>query len=120
MVTAYNGLFTVTDAQWNHSLPVPKTSCAKMKVFCVAAKNDQIALGTIHKGLILIDCKTMKLKYFNENNGLHNNTVLSVAFDTFGNLWAGLEYGIDYVCLTLLLRIYIHTPTLMEADIRQQ
>lgn len=31
VVTAYNGCFTVTDAQWNHSLPVPKTSCAKMK-----------------------------------------------------------------------------------------
>ena len=42
----------------------------------------------------------MQLKYFNENNGLRNNTVLSVSFDTTGNLWAGLDSGIDYVCLS--------------------
>ena len=42
------------------------------EVFCVAKKDDKIALGTIHKGLVLVDCSTMQLKYFNENNGLRN------------------------------------------------
>lgn len=42
----------------------------------------------------------MDVKYFNENNGLRNNTVLSVAFDGQGNLWAGLDSGIDHVCLS--------------------
>ena len=35
--------------------------------------------------------KQPDVKYFNENNGLRNNTVLSVAFDGQGNLWAGLD-----------------------------
>ena len=100
VVTAYNGLFYCDGRTMEPFVTGAEDFMRENEVFCVAAKNDQIALGTIHKGLILIDCKTMKLKYFNENNGLHNNTVLSVAFDTFGNLWAGLDSGIDYVCLT--------------------
>lgn len=49
--------------------------------------------------MLLIDCKAMQLKYFNENNGLQN----SVAFDAGNNLWAGLDSGIDYVCLNTSL-----------------
>lgn len=79
--------------------PVPKSLCVRMKSLR-SQKDDKIALGTIHKGLVLVDCSTMQLKYFNENNGLRNNTVLSVSFDTTGNLWAGLDSGIDYVCLS--------------------
>lgn len=82
-------------------------------------KDDKIALGTIHKGLVLVDCSTMQLKYFNENNGLRNNTVLSVSFDTTGNLWAGLDSGIDYVCLSSPLRISIPIPIPTARDIRR-
>lgn len=77
-------------------------------------------MGTIHKGLLLIDCNTMQLKYFNENNGLRNNTVLSVSFDSTGNLWAGLDSGIDYVCLSSPLPISILIPILMARDIRRR
>lgn len=50
-------------------------------------------------GLILLNKSTMQVKYFNENNGLQNNTVLSLGFDSRENLWAGLDNGIDYICL---------------------
>ena len=48
---------------------------------------------------MLMDCTTRELSFFNENNGLQNNTVLSVSFDPAGNLWAGLDNGMAYVCL---------------------
>ncbi len=100
VVTAYNGLF------FSDGITVKPFSTSgdlfmrENEVFCVAKNGDQIALGTIHKGLMLIDLSTGKLSFFNENNGLHNNTVLSVAFDALGNLWAGLDSGIDYICLS--------------------
>lgn len=72
---------------------------AENEIFCVAASDEAIALGTVHKGIVLIDYETFGVKYFNENNGLQNNTVLSLAFDAQRNLWAGLDKGIDYVCL---------------------
>ncbi|NDW13870.1 transcriptional regulator [Bacteroides sp. 214] len=100
VVTAYDGLF-----HCDGDLCVPyKTGVEEFlsenEVFCVATSGDLIALGTVHKGIVMVDRSTLEVKYFNENNGLQNNTVLSVAFDSYGNLWAGLDNGIDYVCLS--------------------
>ena len=100
VVTAYSGLYYCDGKSVEPFVVGAEDFIRENEVFCVAEKEGKIALGTIHKGLLLIDCNTMQLKYFNENNGLHNNTVLSVSFDVAGNLWAGLDSGIDYVCLT--------------------
>jgi ligand-binding sensor domain-containing protein/DNA-binding CsgD family transcriptional regulator len=99
VVTAYDGLF-----HCDGELCVPlKTGVERFlsenEIFCVAASGELIALGTVHKGVVLINRSTQEVKYFNENNGLQNNTVLSLAFDPYGNLWTGLDNGIDYVCL---------------------
>lgn len=99
IVTAYNGLFYCDGWTAVPFITGAEEFMRDNEVFCVAAKDDKIALGTIHKGVVLIDCNTMKVKYFNENNGLRNNTVLSVAFDDKGDLWTGLDSGIDYICL---------------------
>ena len=100
VVTAYNGLFYCNGRTTVPFVTGAEDFMCENEVFCVAAQDDKIALGTIHKGLLLIDCSTMDVKYFNENNGLRNNTVLSVAFDSRGNLWAGLDSGVDYVSLS--------------------
>lgn len=100
VATAYNGLFYCDGRTMEPFVTGAEEFMRANEVFCVAKQEDKIALGTIHKGLVLIDCSTMQLKYFNENNGLRNNTVLSVSFDATGNLWAGLDSGIDYVCLS--------------------
>lgn len=100
VATAYNGLYYCNGKTVEPFVTGAEEFIRENEVFCVAKRDNKVALGTIHKGLLLIDCSTMQLKYFNENNGLHNNTVLSVSFDIAGNLWAGLDSGIDYVCLT--------------------
>ena len=99
IVTAYHGLF-----YWNKQTLTPLFTGAeefmlKNEVFCITIYDHLIALGTIHKGILLIDTETNQLKYFNENNGLRNNTVLSLTFDNTGNLWAGLDNGINYICI---------------------
>lgn len=72
---------------------------AKYEIFCVSIKGDKIALGTIRKGVMIIDLRTSFFKTFNEKNGLQDNTVLSLKFDSSGNLWAGLTSGIDCIAL---------------------
>lgn len=100
VVTAYNGLYYCDGCTVEPFITGAEDFMRENEVFCVAKQGDKIALGTIHKGLVLIDCNTLQLNYFNEYNGLRNNTVLSVSFDSTGNLWAGLDSGIDYVCLS--------------------
>lgn len=99
VVTAYHGLYYCDGHTTVPFLTGVEDFMRQNEVFCAATSGHKIALGTVHKGLLLIDLQTRQVKYFNEYNGLQNNTVLSVAFDYWGNLWAGLDSGIDYVCL---------------------
>jgi DNA-binding CsgD family transcriptional regulator len=99
IVTAYDGLFHCDGESCVPLTTGVERFLSENEVFCVAYSGDLIALGTVHKGIVLFNRSTREVKYFNENNGLQNNTVISLAFDPQGNLWAGLDNGIDYVCL---------------------
>lgn len=110
IVTAYKGLFYYHENKVTPFLTGAEGFMFHNEVFCVASSSDLIALGTVHKGILLINKKTMQVKHFNENNGLQNNTVLSLAFDSQNNLWAGLDSGIDYICLnSALTNLYSHS-----------
>ena len=67
------------------------------KVFCAAVNGQYLAFGTIRNGLVVKDMKTGRCEYANLSTGLQNNTVLSVRFDTWGNVWMGLDYGVSYL-----------------------
>lgn len=99
VVTAYDGLFYCDGESCTQFKIGVEDFLKEHEVFCVAASGSQIALGTVHKGIVVIDLTQCYVKFFNENNGLQNNTVLSLSFDAQENLWAGLDSGIDYVCL---------------------
>ena len=68
-------------------------------VYCVAYNNRYLGFGTIKNGLIVKDLKSGINYYSNSNTGLQNNTVLSIFFDDFENIWLGLDTGISYVML---------------------
>ncbi len=59
-----------------------------------------VAFGTIQNGLIITDCQGNLVKLVNKSSGLQNNTILSTFVDNDGNLWLGLDNGIDYVELS--------------------
>lgn len=69
----------------------------RARIYCAAMSGDRLALGTIGDGAIVVDITTGEAMYANVNTGLPNNTVLSVCFDGFGNLWLGLDNGISYM-----------------------
>lgn len=99
IATAFNGLFYATD---NEITPFPTGAedfMRRNEVFSLAVSSQYIAVGTIHRGLVLINPATNQQFYYNEQNGLQNNTILSLAFDTYDNLWLGLDDGIDYILL---------------------
>jgi ligand-binding sensor domain-containing protein/DNA-binding CsgD family transcriptional regulator len=54
-------------------------------------------LGTVRDGLFIIDNKGMLIQHIDHKKGLQNNTILKVFSDRAGNLWLGLDNGIDYV-----------------------
>lgn len=105
--TAFDGLFYGDANSVKPFFTGEEEFMHRNEIFSLAATDHQIAVGTIHKGLLLIDTKTGKRNYYNDQNGLQNNTVLSIGFDKTGGLWLGLDNGIDYISLnTSLTSLY--------------
>lgn len=73
----------------------------------IRLSDGRLALGTILNGVFVI--KGQQVQYhLNKNNGLQNNTILSLFEDNKQNLWLGLDKGMDLVAL--------HDPMLYYTD----
>ncbi len=68
--------------------------------------NGNYAFGTILNGIYLLRPDGSTLRHINKENGLQNNTVLSMHEDRMQNLWLGLDKGIDLVDLTAPLTFF--------------
>lgn len=55
------------------------------------------AFGSIQNGLIITNNSGEIVQHINKESGLANNTVLSMKIDQWGNLWCGLDNGINYI-----------------------
>jgi ligand-binding sensor domain-containing protein/DNA-binding CsgD family transcriptional regulator len=68
------------------------------QIFSAAVVQDKYyAIGTVQEGVIITDESGKVIQHINRQNGLQNNTVLKVFTDWVGNLWLGLDNGIDYL-----------------------
>lgn len=70
-----------------------------------------IAFGTIQNGLFISDLQGNLVNQINTNNGLQNNTVLALHATDEGNLWLGLDQGLDFV--------WLKSPVQRYADLEQ-
>ena len=73
----------------------------------IRLRNGNFILGTISNGVIKLDTNGNVLFQMNKNSGLSNNTVLSAFQDISGNIWMGLDNGIDVLNLNSPYRVYI-------------
>ena len=72
-------------------------------------RDNSIVLGTVSKGYFQLTSDG-ELKYdLNFENGLSNNTVLSVFEDQQNNLWLGLDIGISFINLSTQFTVYNDT-----------
>lgn len=68
--------------------------------------NGNYVFGTILGGLFITDANGNILHQINQENGLQNNTVLSLYEDQMNMLWVGLDKGIDLVEVSSPLLFY--------------
>lgn len=97
IVTAFDGIYRL-DRDGMSAYPTPITPFLKEnQVFSAATNGTQYAFGTVNRGLVVHDFESGINLYANMATGMQNNTVLAVAFDANGNIWAGLDNGIDHM-----------------------
>jgi len=63
----------------------------------VELPNGRFGLGTISKGLVVIDHEGRLVEHVNHESGLHDNTIYFTYEDRQGNLWLSLNRGIARV-----------------------
>ena len=77
------------------------------QLYALAVQGNRIAVGTVQQGIVVMEADGTHCRYISRSEGLQNNTILSMTFDALGNLWVGLDQGIDYVQLSAG-RLYLH------------
>lgn len=69
------------------------------KVNAMVAVKNQLIVGTILQGIFVYNMNGELIKNINTSTNLQNNTILSLHTDAEGNLWAGMDKGLDYIDL---------------------
>ncbi len=107
VVMESSGLYSISESGFERiDFPV-NDLLENLTVYCAEKlQNDDLALGTISQGVVIIT-KSGILKYhIKQTNGLINNTVLSVFEDSKNNLWLGLDNGINCLNMQSPIQIY--------------
>ena len=72
----------------------------------IKLSNGNYAFGTILNGLFILKPDGSTVYHISKENGLQNNTILSLFEDHAHNLWAGLDKGIDLLDLNTPLTFF--------------
>lgn len=94
--TKNDGIFTFKNGElrpWPNPLN-PRLKAAQLNKATRLADGG-LAFGTILDGVFLLDSLENLRFHLNQEAGLQNNTILSMLADRAGNLWLGLDKGID-------------------------
>ena len=65
-----------------------------------------LLLGSVENGLYHINANGKMLHHLNQENGLQNNTILTLYLDDKQNAWAGLDNGISVLNLNSPFRLF--------------
>lgn len=96
--TLKDGLFLLEGNQLQPlSIPSLDDFIKENRIYCaIKDSSGGIVLGTSAAGVLVLTADFRLKTHINRNNGLQKNNVLSLSTDHHGNLWIGLDNGIDY------------------------
>lgn len=98
--THFNGLYIYEDGKVSPFHTDVDNYIRHNMLYTIAVSEDNIAIGTVSGGVVVVDKQGNSPMYINMQSGLQNNTVLCLMFDVSGDLWCGLDQGIDKVSVS--------------------
>ena len=107
IATERSGMYWLRDGQLTLWQTPPFTVLANDQINRFQQLRDgTIAVGTILGGLYLLRPDGTLWHHLDRSSGLQNNTVIGLLQDAAGDLWLGLDRGIDLVVLSDPLRYF--------------
>lgn len=99
ILTNFNGFFLFDGVNVRPFKTMADQYITDNQAFCAVLSGDDLAVGTVKRGAVVINLKNGYTTYINKQTSLQNNTVLSLAFDKNHNLWMGLDSGVSLALL---------------------
>ena len=97
IATDFHGLYLYDGKSIHQFYTEADSYITKNQLYNIALSQNKMALGTVQGGVVLADLDGTNCEYITREEGLQNNTILSLLFDSQQNLWMGLDNGIDVV-----------------------
>ncbi len=98
IITLSNGWFRLDDNGLTAvTLPYQETNNQKSIYTSIQLSDGGFVLGTISEGILHISKSGELLHQIDQADGLSDNTALSLFEDAEGNIWVGLDNGIDCI-----------------------
>ena len=110
LLTESNGFYFLENDKLSNWTVDTKIDLNSLRIYSTTKLADNsIVLGTVSKGYFQLTSDG-ELRYdLNFENGLSNNTILSVFEDQQNNLWLGLDIGISFINLSTQFTVYNDT-----------
>lgn len=106
--TKEQGFYILSNGAINPVDQDPNSVFPNLTIYCSLRLNDgNFLLGTIGNGLVHVDINGRELLKINQTDGLSNNTILSINNDSYGNIWLGLDNGINIINFNSPYKIYV-------------
>ena len=108
--TERSGIFVVDDQgvrPWDHE--VASELINQNLNNAIILQDGTVAIGTTLNGVYFLAQSGKLIRHINQESGLQNNTVLSLTQDNTGNVWLGLDQGVDVVDIQSQLVYYTDT-----------
>ncbi|MFB9053970.1 triple tyrosine motif-containing protein [Formosa undariae] len=109
--TEDNGFFKLEDNSNLVKWDIPSDSTlSNIRIYrSLKLKDNSFLLGSISNGIFHLNEAGEIIQHLNQNNGLSNNTILSIFEDADSNIWLGLENGINCVNIDSPFTVYNDT-----------
>ena len=96
--TLTKGVFIYSEGKLSEWKVPVNEDLKKNQIFsAIILQSHYYAFGTIQDGIFITNARGEIIQHINRKKGLQNNTVLKVFADRSGDLWLGLDNGIDYI-----------------------
>lgn len=103
-----NGLFVLSNdrlLKWDVEM---NATAIDQNLYSGSFNEGNYIFGSVKNGLYITDIEGNIIQHINRLKGLQNNTVLSHYTDAKGNLWLGLDNGLDYLKTSLPISFMNH------------
>lgn len=98
ITTLKNGIFIYNNSKISKIQTATTQLIEKQKIYSGTVIDDKwIGLATTNAGVFIIDNKGELIQSLSKTEGIQNNNILNIFCDAQGNLWLGLNNGIDCV-----------------------